>query len=89
MSKRTRVLVGVLLFVGLLLGSAALLRMGFYGWTIFVVLPFCAGALASWIFLPSTSDGALAIGALPILLACGVFLLVNIEGIICVGMSLP
>ena len=44
MSTRTRVLTGVSFFVCVLLGCAALLKSGVYGWTVFIVIPLVAGA---------------------------------------------
>ncbi len=89
MSKRTRLLVGLVLSLCVLLGSAALLRTGVYGWTVFIVLPLWAGALASLTFCPTSSARAIGIGALTGAVGCCLFLLVNIEGMMCLAMSLP
>ncbi len=54
-----------------------------------MVLPFCAGALASWCLLPNNGWKASAIGAYTGLLGAFCFLVLGIEGIYCVLLALP
>lgn len=61
---RTRVLIGVLFLLCVIFACAALLKNGVYGWTVFMVLPLCAGGLASWNFRPQTEWRAVGLGAL-------------------------
>ena len=89
MSLRTRMIVGAALLSCVLLACVALLKNGVYGWTIFIVIPMCAGGLASCTFRPQTSGAAIGIGALTGVVACGSLLFLGLEGIICVGMALP
>ena len=88
MNTRTRVLVAVACFACMLVGSIALLRNGVYGWTIFIALPLCAGGLTSWSIRPINTGHALRAGALTGVIGCCSFLLLGMEGIICVLMSL-
>jgi hypothetical protein len=89
MSTQTRLQLGGFLFVFLILASAGLLRNGVYGWTVFIVLPLCAGGFVSWTFRPATAARAVKMGALTGVIGCCCFLLLGMEGIICVVMSIP
>ena len=57
MSKPARIVVGLLIAI-LFAGAIALLRLGVYGWTVFVIFPILLGALASWVFRPTTGGQA-------------------------------
>lgn len=89
MTTRARCLVGMLLMILLIAGGGALLHAGVYGWTIFVVFPLVLGGLASWVFRPRTGDGAVGLGALAVMAASCLLLIVGLEGIVCILMSLP
>ena|ERR1035437_8450733 len=89
MTTRARCLIG-LLVAGLLIGGAtALIRAGFYGLTLFVVLPVLLGGLASWVFRPATGVRAAVVGALTVLALSSLLLIVGLEGFICIAMTLP
>jgi hypothetical protein len=53
------------------------------------MLPVIAGALSTWSFQPETPGRAAKIGAITGALGCGLFLLLGVEGLICVAMALP
>lgn len=86
---RTRVLIGVLFLLCVIFACAALLKNGVYGWTVFMVLPLCAGGLASWSFRPQTEWRAVGLGALTGFIGSCCFLLGGLEGFMCVLLSLP
>ena len=89
MSTPGRTVLGLLAAMLLTAGSVALLRAGIYGWTVFVLLPVLVGGLASWIFRPPTGARAAACGALTVAAATCLFLLLGLEGLICILMSWP
>jgi hypothetical protein len=89
MSTRTRRLVG-LLWLAILVGVGfALIRIGTYGLTIFVLFPVFLGALASWVFRPSSGSEAAGWGALATLAGLFSFLLAGAEGAGCLMMAAP
>jgi hypothetical protein len=70
-------------------GALALVRFGLFGWTLFVVAPLFAGALSALMF-PTESAGAAAVrGVLTVTAGLTLFLLLGIEGLICIAMALP
>jgi len=70
-------------------GGIALLKAGIYGWTAFVLLPVILGALAAWIFRPSTASRAAGLGALTVAAATLSLLALGLDGLICIMMALP
>lgn len=89
MSTHTRRLVG-LLWLAVLVGAGfALIRIGTYGLTIFVLFPVFLGALASWVFRPSSGSEAAGWGALATLAGLFSFLLAGAEGAACLLMAAP
>src|SRR5215813_2457930 len=86
---KMRPLVSLGLFVALLVAALSLAQRGAYGWTLFVMLPVIAGALSAWSFRPETAGRAAKIGAITGALGCGLFLVLGVEGLICVAMALP
>jgi hypothetical protein len=81
--------VGLLLLVVLVGGGFALLHRGLYGFTIFALSPALLGGLASWVFRPATGTQAAGLGALTVIAALSLLLLVGLEGLICIAMALP
>jgi len=73
----------------LLLPAYLLVRTGLYGFAIFVSLPVILGGFASLITDSKTESGAIKAGALAALLSTCLFLLLGLEGAICIVMSLP
>ncbi len=72
------------------LATAILLsRQGAYGYTLFVLLPVIAGALAAWACRPADALGAIGLGVNVGVIGCLLFLLLGREGFICVLMALP
>jgi hypothetical protein len=67
----------------------ALIHIGTYGLTIFVLFPVFLGALSSWAFRPSSGSLAAAWGALAALFALLSFLLLGAEGAVCIAMAAP
>ena len=71
------------------LSALVLTKAGGYGIVLFAFLPSVMGALVGWC-LPSRSAGdAMAHGAATAAVGCAFFLVVGIEGLICIAMSLP
>ena len=89
MSTRLRCIVGSLLLAILLSGGISLVHGGIYGWTIFMVSPVLLGGIASLVYRPATGAEAAKIGALSVAVALGSYLVLGLEGLICVGMTLP
>jgi hypothetical protein len=78
-----------LCFAALLGGAFYLAGHGKYGWTLFVVLPVLAGGLAVWCVQPASWGRAIRLGAVVGALGCALFLVLGVEGIMCVLMALP
>ena len=76
------------LFV-LLFAALVLARRGTYGWTLFIMLPVVAGGLCTCIFRPATVRRAVIEGAGIGVIGCACFLLLGVEGFICVLMAIP
>lgn len=89
MNTLARSLVGLLLLATLVVGGLGLLHTGLYGLTLFVLFPVMLGALASWIFRATTGPNALGIGALSVMVAGLLLLMIGSEGAICIVMTLP
>jgi hypothetical protein len=66
-----------------------LVRTGIYGLTIFAVLPMGIGGAAVWVACPATGRGAAWTGALAVLAGLFLFLLLGMEGTICIFMTAP
>src|SRR6202011_3278873 len=89
MSTLTRRLVG-LMWLAVLVGAGfALIRIGRYGLTIFVLFPVFLGALTSWVFRPTSGSQAAGWGALATVAALFSLLLVSWEGLFCIAMAAP
>jgi hypothetical protein len=88
-TRLARGLIGLLLLAALLAGSIALFRTGFYGLTIFIVFPLLLGGLTSWVFRPETASRAVLLGGLAPMCAALSFLVLGLEGLFCIGMTLP
>ena len=80
---------GFIFLAVLIVGGAALIKTGTYGWTLFLMMPTFVGGLSCWIMQPPSAGRALYIGATSCALALLSFLVLGIEGIICIVMSLP
>jgi hypothetical protein len=89
MNRVARLLIGLPLGALLGAGGLALLRHGFYGWTVFILFPVVLGALASWTLEPPDSRSAVCLGALVATTASGLLLFFGIEGVLCIAMCLP
>ncbi len=71
-------------------GTAVYLtQKGWYGLTLFAVLPVVLGAIAVWCTEPDSAGKAAATGAISAALGCVLFLLLGFEGVICAFMALP
>ncbi|MBS1826546.1 MAG: SRPBCC family protein [Acidobacteria bacterium] len=88
MFKHTR---AAQILVVILLTAAAflLVRSGIYGWTIFALLPVAAGALGVWITSPTSGGRAAMVGGATVLASSLLFLLIGLEGMICILMAAP
>lgn len=84
-----RILISTAALAACLFLAYELVNTGIYGLTVFVAVPLGAGALASWSLLPQSGWRAVKIGAITGLLGACCFLLIGIEGIICVAMAIP
>ncbi len=89
MTMRTRGLVGMLWLAVLAGVGFALVHIGTYGLTIFVLFPVFLGALSSWVFQPSSGSLAATWGALAALAGLFSFLLAGAEGAMCIAMAAP
>jgi hypothetical protein len=89
MKRPARGLVGLVFLAVLAAAGIALSQKGFYGWTIFVLLPVLLGGLAAWVFRPTTMGRAAATGALSTMVAACSLLLFGLEGAYCIVMALP
>jgi hypothetical protein len=89
MTMPWRSLIGVLLVITFAVWGVMLLKAGIYGWTIFVLLPVILGALASWVFRPATGTRAASVGAIAVMAATCLFLLLGLDGLLCIVMALP
>jgi hypothetical protein len=89
MSSPARSFAGLLLLITLGAIGVALLKIGTYGWTIFVLLPLLLGALASWVSRPATGIGAAIDGALVVMAAAFLMLPFGLDGLLCIVMALP
>jgi hypothetical protein len=89
MTRNGRILISVICFALLLAAAFFLAQRGTYGWTLFILLPFAAGALGTWIFEPETLGQAAGVGALTGLVGCALFLVLGREGLICILMAIP
>ncbi len=89
MTTSERYVVGPIILTALAAAGLAVLRVGVYGWTIFVVCPLWIGALAAWVVQPSTASRAAATGAIAGLVATCLLLVLGVEGLICIAMCLP
>lgn len=69
--------------------SVTSLRIGLYGWSIFVVFPALLGGLSALLFRPTTGPRAAGVGALTTTAAAFLLLLAGREGLICILMALP
>ncbi len=76
-------------FVALALAAYFLSRRGIYGWTLFIMLPLLAGGLGTWSYQPATVGRAIGIGAIIGAMECSLFLVLGLEGLICIAMAIP
>jgi hypothetical protein len=81
--------VGLLLVIALATWGVVLSKAGIYGWTIFVLLPVILGGLAYWVVRPKTGTGAASAGAVAVMAAASLFLLLGLDGLVCIMMVLP
>ncbi len=89
MNTPTRHFVGLLILTGAAASGLALLNSGIYGLTLFVLFPVFLGGLASWVFRPATSRGAVTLGLLTVLAAAFSLLIIGTDGMLCIVMTLP
>ena len=89
MSTPGRWFVGLVLLAILVAGGIALVHRGMYGLTIFMLLPVLLGGLASWVFRPATGGRAAVLGALSVMAALCSFLILGLEGLVCIMMASP
>src|SRR5450755_3685245 len=89
MSTQMRRLVG-LLWLAVMVGVGfALIRIGSYGITLFVLFPVFLGVLASWVLQPVSGGRAAGWGALAAFLGLFSLLLLGAEGAVCIAMAAP
>ena len=89
MDRLLRAVIGLLLVITLAGCGVALLKAGTYGWTIFLLLPGVLGATASWVVRPATGSGAASAGAIAVIAAACLLLLLGLDGLLCIAMALP
>ena len=69
--------------------SVVLSTAGAYGVVLFAFLPLVMGVLTDWTMPAETTRRALVHGAATGAIGCLFFMLIGIEGLICIAMSLP
>ena len=89
MSKEVRVMAAVALFAASAGAAFALAHSGLYGFTLFLLLPGVAGAVASWASKPESAGRAAGTGAIAGAVAPLVFLFAGLDGAACVIMAMP
>lgn len=89
MSKNVRIFVSALSFAALAYAAYLLQTHGTYGWTLFVMLPSIAGALGTWSWQPPTIRRTVEVTAIIGAIECSLFLVLGVEGLICVVMAIP
>lgn len=88
-TTRARCVVGFLILIPFVAAGWILMRPGIYGLTLFILFPVILGGITSWVFRPKTGEQAARLGATAALTAALAFLLVGLEGLICIVMTLP
>ena len=89
MDRNKRILLSFASFAALFGAACYLAQHGWYGWSLFVMLPVVAGGLGTWCLRPATRGQAVRTGAMVGSLGCALFLFAGLEGFICVLMALP
>ena len=69
--------------------AVGLSKVGAYGLALFAFLPLVMGALTEWSRPAETTRRALTQGAATAVVGCLFFILVGVEGLICMAMALP
>jgi hypothetical protein len=80
---------GLLLLGGVLAGAYWIARHGSYGFTLFLLIPFLAGAAGDLIFRPRTVGRAAGVGILTGMAGLLLFFGIGLEGGICIVMAAP
>src|SRR4030095_4233669 len=86
---RSRVAIGLVIAILLFVCAFWLAESGFYGWTLFAMVPMLVGAVAVGIVKPDSQSEAAGLGLAAAFFSTLVFLLAGLEGIMCVAMALP
>jgi len=86
---RSRVAIGLVIAILLFVCAFWLAESGFYGWTLFAMVPMLVGAVAVGIVKPDSQSEAAGLGSTAAFVSTLVFLLAGLEGIMCVAMALP
>ena len=89
MDLNGRLLVSLVCAAALAICALAVAQRGNYGWTLFIMLPVVAGGLGTWTLQPPTAGRAAWYGTCVGAAGCVLFLLLGVEGFICVLMALP
>src|SRR5439155_16169231 len=79
------VLIALILFSG----GLHLVRIGLYGWTLFALIPVVLGGLVTWVVSPRSMPRSAATGALGAGAGSGLFIVMGVEGVVCIFMALP
>jgi len=79
----------MLFLAAFVVGGRELLHSGLYGLTLFILFPVILGTLASWVVRPLTRSQAAGVGALTVIVAACLLLMIGSEGAICIVMTLP
>ena len=73
----------------LIAAAVGLSRVGAYGVSLFAFMPFAMGALTEWSWRAPTTRRALTQGAGTAAVGCLFFIVIGVEGLICMAMALP
>ena len=62
---------------------------GLYGFTLFLLVPICLGAISAWLTQPTNSRRAIRTGATGAFLITLTLVILKWEGLICIAMAIP
>ena len=89
MRSLPRLVTAALLMPFVVAGGFSMLHWGVYGWTLFLIVPFLLGGLGAFALQAKTRLRAAIIGALTVLSALSLVLLMGMDGLVCVLMAAP
>ncbi len=90
MPNNTRILSAAAMVTALYAGGYGMIQIaGLYGFTLFLLVPICLGAISAWLTQPTNSRKAMRTGASGALLITLTLVIFKWEGLICIAMAIP